>query len=157
MRTHVPRDRDRRTAPYPLDGFTALRVRWALNLDTSQNREEKTSREKTRSAVARAFNATRGGGRRSNGFNTFAGLPPVYMVHLAGLRLGAWHRRAVLRAHGWWHPPADVLAARQLKWGQRRGYLTTPVGITRAATKARGAPRAPLVRRARRAERHVPL
>ena len=57
-------------------------------------------------------------------FGTFAGLPPVYMVHLAALRRGAWERRGVLRAHGWWHPQADKLAADALKWNQRaRGYL----------------------------------
>ena len=56
-------------------------------------------------------------------FGTFNGLPPVYMVHLAALRSGAWQRRAVLRAHGWWHPQADRLAADALGWGQRRGLL----------------------------------
>lgn len=56
-------------------------------------------------------------------FGTFGGLPPVYMVHLAALRSGAWQRRAVLRAHGWWHARADVLAAQQLGWGRRRGLL----------------------------------
>ena len=56
-------------------------------------------------------------------FGTFNGLPPVYMIHLAALRSGAWQRRAVLRAHGWWHPQADRLAADALGWTGRRGYL----------------------------------
>jgi hypothetical protein len=56
-------------------------------------------------------------------FGTFNGLPPVYMIHLAGLRSGAWQRRAVLRAHGWWHPQADRLAAEMMDWRGRRGYL----------------------------------
>ena len=45
------------------------------------------------------------------------------MVHLAGVRSGAWSRRAILRAHGWWHAEADSLAGEALGWGQRRGVL----------------------------------
>ena len=56
-------------------------------------------------------------------FGTFAGLPPVYMIHLAALRSGAWQRRAVLRAHGWWHPQADRLAAEAIGWGERPNGL----------------------------------
>ncbi|KAL1515884.1 hypothetical protein AB1Y20_002499 [Prymnesium parvum] len=93
-----------------------------------------------RASTALAFGNRSAGGavRRSAvaGFNTFSGLPPSYMVHLAGLRMGAWHRRAVLRAHGWWHPAADALAAQQLRWGRRKGYLITPSDITRGTTRA---------------------
>ena len=72
-------------------------------------------------------------------FGTFGGLPPVVMVHLAALRSGAWQRRAVLRAHGWWHPRADLLAATSLRWGRRRGYLSvTPSNLVRRA-KGEGA------------------
>ena len=56
-------------------------------------------------------------------YGTFHGPPPVYMVHLAGLRSGAWQRRAVLRGHGWWHAGADALAAHEMRWGRRRGLL----------------------------------
>ena len=68
-------------------------------------------------------------------FGTFNGLPPTYMVHLAALRSGAWQRRAVLRAHGWWHPQADRLAADALGWGQRRGLLMLSASnVVRAAS-----------------------
>ena len=56
-------------------------------------------------------------------FNTFEALPPSFMLHLAGVRTGAWARRALLRSHGWWHPRADALAAEALGWGRRRGVL----------------------------------
>ena len=70
-------------------------------------------------------------------FGTFSGLPAVYMVHLAALRQGAWQRRAVLRAHGWWHPRADRLAATELHWGARRGWLIlSPSNVLRAAGRA---------------------
>lgn len=59
------------------------------------------------------------------------------MVHLAALRQGAWQRRAVLRAHGWWHPRADRLAATELLWGARRGWLTlSPSNVLRATGRA---------------------
>ena len=44
---------------------------------------------------------------------------PFIMAHLAGVRTGAWSRRALMRAYGWWHAGADELIARQLGWNQR--------------------------------------
>ena len=59
------------------------------------------------------------------------------MVHLAGVRSGAWSRRAILRAHGWWHAEADSLAGEALGWGQRRGVLLTSAAmLSRAASAA---------------------
>lgn len=52
-----------------------------------------------------------------------AGPMPNVMTHLAGIRTGAWARRAMLRAHGWWHPQADALAAGAMGWGLRGGLL----------------------------------
>ena len=48
---------------------------------------------------------------------------PFVMAHLAGIRTGAWSRRALLRAHGWWHAAADQLVAHDLGWGRRPGVL----------------------------------
>ncbi len=53
---------------------------------------------------------------------TESGKPPYVMLHMAGIRSGAWHRRALLRAHGWWHPQADALMAAEAGWA-RRGLL----------------------------------
>ena len=70
-------------------------------------------------------------------FANFDGLPPTHMVHLAGVRSGAWSRRAILRAHGWWHAEADSLAGEALGWGQRRGVLLTSAAmLSRAASGA---------------------
>ena len=44
---------------------------------------------------------------------------PFIMAHLAGVRTGAWSRRALMRAYGWWHVAADDLIARQLGWNRR--------------------------------------
>jgi len=49
---------------------------------------------------------------------------PFIMGHLAGVRTGAWSRRALVRAYGWWHPLADRLIARQLGWGRSTRALT---------------------------------
>ena len=49
---------------------------------------------------------------------------PFIMGHLAGVRSGAWSRRALVRAYGWWHPEADLLIARQLGWGRRARTLS---------------------------------
>ena len=49
---------------------------------------------------------------------------PFIMGHLAGVRTGAWSRRALIRAYGWWHPAADHLIARQLGWGRRAQTLS---------------------------------
>ena len=51
------------------------------------------------------------------------------MLHLAGVRTGAWARRALLRSHGWWHPQADALAAAALGWGARRGVLAVAANL----------------------------
>ena len=48
--------------------------------------------------------------------------PPYAMLHMAGVRSGAWHRRALLRAHGWWHPEADRLMGAEAGW-KRQGVL----------------------------------
>jgi len=53
---------------------------------------------------------------------------PAVMAHLASVRAGAWARRAVLRARGWWHPEADGLAAETLGWGRRRRGLLRLAG-----------------------------
>ena len=44
------------------------------------------------------------------------GAAPFIMAHLAGVRTGAWSRRALIRAYGWWDARADALIARQLGW-----------------------------------------
>ena len=62
-------------------------------------------------------------------FNTFDALPPAFMLHLAGVRTGAWARRALLRSHGWWHAQADALAAAALGWGARRGVLAVAANL----------------------------
>lgn len=49
--------------------------------------------------------------------------PPYVMLHMAGIRTGAWHRRALLRAHGWWHPEADALMAAEAGWDTQRALL----------------------------------
>jgi len=49
---------------------------------------------------------------------------PFIMGHLAGIRTGAWSRRALMRAYGWWHPSADLLIAKQLHWGRRGRTLS---------------------------------
>jgi hypothetical protein len=49
--------------------------------------------------------------------------PPFVMMHMAGIRTGAWHRRALLRAHGWWHPEADALMAAEAGWDTQRPLL----------------------------------
>ena len=49
--------------------------------------------------------------------------PPFVMMHMAGIRTGAWHRRALLRARGWWHPEADALMAAEAGWDTRRPLL----------------------------------
>ena len=51
------------------------------------------------------------------------------MLHLAGVRTGAWARRALLRSHGWWHAQADALAAAALGWGARRGVLAVAANL----------------------------
>ena len=48
---------------------------------------------------------------------------PFVMAHLAGIRTGAWSRRALVRAYGWWHARADHLVALNLGWGNREGAL----------------------------------
>ena len=53
---------------------------------------------------------------------------PFVMGHLAGVRTGAWSRRALMRAYGWWHAQADMLIARQLGWGRRTRTLELAVG-----------------------------
>lgn len=55
-------------------------------------------------------------------YTTHAKMPGV-MVHLAGIRTGAWSRRAIMRAHGWWHPEADRLVGAEMRWRQRSGAL----------------------------------
>ena len=40
-----------------------------------------------------------------------APLQPFIMAHLCGIRTGAWSRRALVRAYGWWHSAADRLVA----------------------------------------------
>ena len=52
-----------------------------------------------------------------------APLQPFIMAHLCGIRTGAWSRRALVRAYGWWHSAADRLVAAQLGWGRRRPLL----------------------------------
>ena len=52
---------------------------------------------------------------------------PFIMGHLAGVRTGAWSRRALVRAYGWWHPAADRLIARQLGWGRSGARALTLV------------------------------
>ena len=61
---------------------------------------------------------------------------PFIMAHLAGVRTGAWSRRALIRAYGWWDTRADALIARQLGW--RKAYVGTVhlVGADRVATRA---------------------
>ena len=54
---------------------------------------------------------------------------PFIMGHLAGVRTGAWSRRALMRAYGWWHPQADLLISRQLGWGRRTRTLLLLGGL----------------------------
>ncbi len=49
--------------------------------------------------------------------------PPVAMLHMAGVRTGAAHRRALLRAHGLWDRRADSLLARRRGWSARPPLL----------------------------------
>ena len=44
---------------------------------------------------------------------------PFIMAHLAGVRTGAWSRRALVRAYGWWNARADEMIAKALGWNQR--------------------------------------
>ena len=62
---------------------------------------------------------SRGGPQR---LSTIAPMPSL-MVHMASVRTGAWARRAMLRAHGWWYPEADAIVAETMGWGRRRGLL----------------------------------
>ncbi len=58
------------------------------------------------------------------------------MIHLAGVRTGAWSRRAILRAHGLWHRDADVLMGAQMDWKQRQGALRlSPDNVAPAASR----------------------
>ncbi len=83
-------------------------------------------------AVAAAA-ATEG---RPASFSTLSVMPSV-MVHLAGIRTGAWARRALMRAHGWWHPESDRLAAIELGWGRRAGLLrASESGVVAAASRS---------------------
>ena len=55
------------------------------------------------------------------------------MVHLAGVRTGAWSRRTILRAYGFWHRAADSLMGAQMGWGSKsngalRVYRANSVG-----------------------------
>ena len=69
-------------------------------------------------------------------YTTHATMPAI-MVHLAGIRTGAWSRRAIMRAHGWWHPEADALVGVEMKWGQRSGVLKLGgEGVVPAASRA---------------------
>ena len=56
--------------------------------------------------------------RRTNVSGTLVpGRPvPFIMGHMAGVRTGAWSRRAILRAYGWWSAAADQLVAAEFKW-----------------------------------------
>ena len=74
---------------------------------------------------------------------------PFIMGHLAGIRTGAWSRRALMRAYGWWLPDADLLIARQLGWGARRHTLSL-FGV--------GTPSAlPMLRTAVRSQAHLDM
>lgn len=85
-----------------------------------------------------------GGGRRcvysSDGDPTSrAGPPPkpsAVMLHMAGVRSGSWHRRALMRAHGWWDPRSDALLTDELGWGRRGGG---PLLISRVLSQGGGA------------------
>ena len=44
---------------------------------------------------------------------------PFVMGHMAGVRTGAWSRRSILRAYGWWTAEADLLVANELGWRGR--------------------------------------
>jgi hypothetical protein len=50
---------------------------------------------------------------------------------MAAVRSGAWSRRAILRAVGWWEPAADELISRDLGW--RRDGRTLSVGAAGAS------------------------
>lgn len=45
------------------------------------------------------------------------------MLRMSGIRTGAYHCRALMRAHGWWHHASDTLLASEMKWGRRAGFL----------------------------------
>ena len=45
--------------------------------------------------------------------------------HMAGVRTGAWSRRAILRAYGWWAAEADGLIATEFGWAQISQLLFT--------------------------------
>jgi hypothetical protein len=47
--------------------------------------------------------------------------PAAVMLHMAGVRSGAWHRRALMRGHAWWHTEADAFLKEELGWGRRGG------------------------------------
>ncbi len=61
---------------------------------------------------------------------------PVRSDFAPGVRTGAWSRRALLRAHGWWHARADTLAAVELGWGQRRGHVAIDGGVVTPRSRA---------------------
>ena len=88
-------------------------------------------------------------------YDTLGHRAPFVMGHLASVRTGAWSRRALMRAHGWWHPGADALLARNLGWTRRRGHLALVVGSPPpgAAAAAAAAPRAAARRERRRRRR----
>lgn len=62
--------------------------------------------------------------------------PPFIMAHLAGVRTGAWSRRALIRAYGWWHPAADMLIAKQLGWGRTNRTLVLGLSGSRGGRPA---------------------
>ena len=67
-----------------------------------------------------------------------ASKPPAVMLHMAGIRSGAWCRRGLMRAHGWWHASADALIIRDQGWGQSEGplFLSQILGIAASNTDA---------------------
>lgn len=54
------------------------------------------------------------------------------MLHMSGIRSGAWARRALLRGHGWWDAASDAPLVDHFGWGKRGGYLFAPQLITAA-------------------------
>ena len=110
-----------------------------MKLEAAHAPAARESAAAAKAARRGAPSAAAGGGDDGwpRSFANFDGLPPTHMVHLAGVRSGAWSRRAILRAHGWWHAEADSLAGEALGWGQRRGVLLTSAAmLSRAASAA---------------------
>lgn len=88
-----------------------------------QQAELAPPKDSSRQAIAAA--AAEG---RPSSYTTLRRMPAT-MYHLAGIRTGAWSRRAILRAHGWWHSSADTIVSEALGWNKRLGYIRVGAAV----------------------------